>query len=174
MVRFQNFISRPQPAEQDAVLPDIEFDSLGAHFASLIDYSGDCMADLVMMANRNGTKIIEFYQALQNGNLSQSTILKFDSTLQSFSFTDANFDGAIDLVLLFQNETGLPYLEVHHNKFPSKASSLCLANTEFPFDMGDLVDGHIKKIQRYQLDGRLNPSVIPVIRFGDLDSDGYP
>ena len=85
-----------------------------------------------------------------------------------------DFDGAIDLVLLFQDATGSPYLEVHHNKFPSTTNTLCENNANFPFDMGDLVDGTIKKIQRYQLWGRLNPAVLPVIRFGDLDSDGYP
>lgn len=40
--------------------------------------------------------------------------------------------------------------------------------------MGELIDGTMKKIQRYQLAGRLSDESIPVLRFADLNSDGYP
>jgi integrin alpha FG-GAP repeat containing protein 1 len=49
-----------------------------------------------------------------------------------------------------------------------------LANAEFPFDMGSLTDSVVKKIQQYSLAGRLNSETIPIVRFADLDSDGYP
>jgi hypothetical protein len=75
------------------------------------------MADLVILSVRDTNKCLEFYQALGNGQYSEPKIYLFSNTLQSFSFTDSSnylidldFDGAIDLVLLYQGDTGVPYL----------------------------------------------------------------
>lgn len=40
--------------------------------------------------------------------------------------------------------------------------------------MGDIVENTLKKIQRYELAGRMPSDVTPILRFGDLNSDGFP
>lgn len=58
LVNFQSVITRPQPTDEGSVLPDLTFDRLSTHYASVIDFSGDCMADLVMMADKNGSRVL--------------------------------------------------------------------------------------------------------------------
>ncbi len=44
----------------------------------------------------------------------------------------------------------------------------------FPFEFGSVDSGILKRILRQQLKGNLAANKIPIMRFGDINSDGYP
>lgn len=66
------------------------FNSLKTHFASVVDWTGDCMADLVLMAENDSNKILEFYRANGDGTYSEPVLYSIASGVRSFSFSDAS------------------------------------------------------------------------------------
>jgi hypothetical protein len=117
---FSSYIKRKASIEEE-VLPPILFNPLKTHFASVVDWTGDCMADLVMMSEGDNAKILEFYKANGDGTLSEPLLYSVPKTVRTFSFSDASKKFVIqistELLIWFYCIKSIHLLRHHHHLF---------------------------------------------------------
>lgn len=78
-----------------------EYNRVEKHFASNIDYNGDCHSDLVLLSiNSDGKYVLEFYVKQTNSDFNLEKLMKFDSPLRFVTFVDFDASGTVDIVLV--------------------------------------------------------------------------
>ncbi|EAS01135.2 FG-GAP repeat protein (macronuclear) [Tetrahymena thermophila SB210] len=163
-------------------LPDI-------HFSSVLDLNGDCRNDLFIHSVVNNpdttqSHSFEFYIRLENGLYCLTQVYKVppEQIVQAIGFTDINFDGGIDMVIVYNDQDHTQYkskMQIAFNHITPSAKNLCSENDIFTKIYGDL--SNIFETQSdiliidfefriFKSDDQIN---YPSLRFGDFNLDGY-
>ncbi|EAR93627.2 integrin alpha FG-GAP repeat protein (macronuclear) [Tetrahymena thermophila SB210] len=149
-----------------------QFDFSVPHFSSVVDFNGDCRADLVIQTQQG----IEFWAKDDNKNFCLVAIQQMKragASIVSFTFADVNFDGSIDMVALVQ-DNGYRIVTMY-NKFRVSASNLCSKFKQYPYELISSPSSYVQ-YQDETIDVYSNnQGYLPVqIRMGDINWDGQP
>ncbi|KAL4481453.1 hypothetical protein ABPG74_007542 [Tetrahymena malaccensis] len=149
-----------------------QFDFSMPHYSAVVDFNGDCRADLVIQTQQG----IEFWEKDDNQRFCLVAIQQMKragTSIVSFTFSDVNFDGSIDMVALVKDTEYR--IVIMYNKFKVSASNLCSKFKQYPYELISSPSSYVQ-YQDETIDVYSNAQgYLPVqIRMGDINWDGQP
>ncbi|KAL4468178.1 hypothetical protein ABPG72_017159 [Tetrahymena utriculariae] len=166
-VHFQDLYS----SDDNCIDYPIQFDFSMPHYSAVVDFNGDCRADLVIQTQQG----IEFWAKDDNQKfclVATQQMNRAGASIVSFTFSDVNFDGSIDMVALIQ-ENGLYRIVIMYNKFRVSASNLCSKFKQYPYELISSPSSYVQ-YQDETIDAFILGYLPPQIRMGDINWDGNP
>lgn len=147
--------------------------------SGFVDINRDCKSDIIIESVKNGDRFLDFF--IYKGN--KFAYIKSVPIPKSYSlgsFEDVNQNNTPDLVFFDNENKDLKiFLSDFSMNVPKSISSFCLDSADTRFSYSSLENKDKNVISQYlgdkfeSLTSEEDLRVFPLLRFGDIDLDGY-